>query len=259
MQLGSTLALPSLPMQSKLLLSAEAKLLWVPSQRLTPEPSGPAKEEPGEPAAERDPGSALTPASTAARGNFPAPGTAPGRTGRTGRSCPTGTSPHPGMHGRPHARPFPPGEDPNPYPNPYPNPEQVLFCPETRSSPSKGLVWGPHVSGRTGSIPPLLGMRWDELRPPRHCCPGCIPGLTCSCIPEMSFWASLMPATAPGVLLSYTRLRPQGGLHLTAPRAMSRGKCHCSKKETWEDAQISPASPAGFWEGAGRGGASPFA
>lgn len=249
-------------MQSKLLLSAEAKLLWVLSQslcsqKLTPEPSGPAKEEPGDPG-RAGPGISPYPGLDRSSGDFPAPGTAPGRTGRTGRSCPTGTSPRPGTHSRPHARPFPPGvggEDPNP----HPDPGQVLFCPEARSSPSKGPVWGPHFSGRTGSIPPLLGMRWDELRSPRHCSPGCILGLACSCIPEMSFWASLMPATAPGVLLSYTRLRPQGGLHLTAPRAVSRGKCHCSKKETWEDAQISPASPAGFWEGAGRGGASLFA
>lgn len=250
-------------MQSKLLLSAEAKLLWVLSQslcsqKLTPEPSGPAKEEPGEPVAERDPGSALTPASTAARGTSqhpalhraelagpaaPAPRAPPRAPART--AGPTLAPSHPAWAAR--------------TPTQTPTQGKVLFCPEARSSPSKGLFWGPHISGRTGSIPPLLGMRWDELRSPRHCCPGCIPGLACSCIPETSFWASLMPATAPGVLLSYTRLWPQGGLHLTAPRVVSRGKCRCSKKETWEDAQISPASPAGFWEGAGRGGASPFA
>ena len=70
---------------------------------------------------------------------------------------PHGHLPAPGTHSRPHARPFPlgvSGEDPNPHSDPV----QALFHPEACSPPSKGLFWGPHISGRTGSIPLFSGM-----------------------------------------------------------------------------------------------------
>lgn len=224
------------------------------SPKFAIEPSGPAKDErypvtqrgaegrpdwatctrpPGEPVAERDPGSAFTPAS----GTAQRPALRGGEL--AGPAAPAPQAP-PGTHHRPRARPLPARRGCRD-PNLHPNPAQVLFCPDMRSPPSKGLVWGPHILGRTGSIALLFGMSWDKLHPPRHRRPGHILWPACSSIPEKSFWAPPTPAAALGVRLSYSRQLPQGGLHLGAA---SRSKRHCSKKETWENARISPASPA---------------